>query len=272
MQLQAYLDRIGFVGAPRADLDTLTRLHGGHLTHIPYENLDVVLLRPLDFDPQRIFDKLVTRRRGGWCYEMNGLLAWALEEIGFSVTRMAGAVHRESMGDHNIGNHLVLLVHLDRDYLADVGFGDGLFAPVPLAEGEIAQYGFVSRLERIDDGWWRYRNHQNRGAPSFDFRTEPGDPAVLQRMSAFLQADAKHSPFTQNVIAQRRFADRVEVLRNALRRTARPDGVTDTVIADSDAFVAELATVFGLDEPEARTLWPLAERRGREMLAETAAS
>ncbi len=72
MNLTAYLDRIGFRGTPRADLDTLTRLHRGHVTHIPYENLDVQLGRPVSRAPAAIFHKLVTRRRGGWCFECAG--------------------------------------------------------------------------------------------------------------------------------------------------------------------------------------------------------
>ncbi|NWG52501.1 MAG: arylamine N-acetyltransferase [Hydrogenophilaceae bacterium] len=270
MQLSAYFERIGFSGEARPDLATLKRLHRAHLASIPYENLDVLLKRPLDLDPARIFDKLVTRRRGGWCYEMNGLLGWALDEIGFSVTRLAGAVARDTRGDSIIGNHLVLLVDLDDGrVIADVGFGDGLVEPVPLAEGEIVQDGFVSRLGRIEDGWWRYTNHQNGGAPNFDFRPEPADPAVLAARCAFLQT-SEISPFTQNVVLQRRLSDRVEVMRNSLRLTVRPDRVEERVIASADEYVAEVRGAFGIDEPAARVLWPLAERRGREMLAERA--
>lgn len=262
MRLRAYLDRVGFEGEPKADLDTLTRLHRGHLEHIPYENLDVVLGRRLDLDAARSFDKLVTRRRGGWCYEMNGLFAWALERIGFSLTRLAGAVRRAELGDAFIGNHLVLLVHLHRPYIADVGFGDGLREPAPLAEGPIEQSGFVSRFERLEDGWWRYHNHQNGGAPDFDFRAEPADAAVLEERCVFLQT-SPHSPFTQNVVLQKRLSDRVEVLRNALRLTALPDRVEKRLLENADEFVAEIRNVFGVDEPEARGLWPLAELRAR---------
>jgi N-hydroxyarylamine O-acetyltransferase len=81
----------------------------------------------------------VTRRRGGWCYEMNGLMDWALREIGFKVTRMAGGVMRASVGDGVVGNHLVLKVDLDRPYLADVGFGDGLVEPIPIEPGRTKQ-------------------------------------------------------------------------------------------------------------------------------------
>jgi N-hydroxyarylamine O-acetyltransferase len=271
MNLQAYLDRVGFEGAPRPDLDTLARLHRGHLLHIPYENLDVLLGARLDFDPARIFDKLVTRCRGGWCYEMNGLLAWALEEIGFKVTRLAGAVWRERIGESVVGNHLVLLVDLDTRYVADVGFGDGLFEPVPLRAGEIAQRGFVSRLERIDGGWWRYHNHQHGGAPSFDFRETPADADVLAERCRYLQTDAG-SPFTQNSVIQRHAPDGVEVMRNSIRLSVRPSGVDVRFIFSAADYVRELRETFGVDVPEAAKAWPLAERRGREMLAQDASA
>lgn len=267
MDLRRYLDRIGFEGAPRADLDALTRIHRGHLNSIPYENLDVLLGRKLDFDLDRIFDKLVTRHRGGWCYEMNGLMSWALEEIGFKLTRMAGGVHRTHLGDFIIGNHLVLLVHLDQDYLADVGFGDGLVEPTPLREGPIAQYGFESRLVFAADGFWRFHNHQNGSAPTFDFRAEAADPAQLQAMCTFLQTDER-SPFTQNVVFQRRWPDRVEAIRNSIRITATPAKLTRRLMSGPDEMLSEMRKVFGVDVPEARTLWPLAERRGQIMISE----
>src|SRR5690349_13822179 len=99
MQLSAYLDRIGYGGPVRADLATLKALHRAHLLTIPYENLDVQLGRRVTTDPADAYDKIVRRGRGGWCYEMNGLFAWALGEIGFSVIRMAGAANRELLGD-----------------------------------------------------------------------------------------------------------------------------------------------------------------------------
>jgi N-hydroxyarylamine O-acetyltransferase len=267
MRLQAYLDRIGFKGAPRPDLATLRALHGLHLLAIPYENLDVLMGVDLDFDQARIFDKLVARRRGGWCYEMNGLLAWALEEIGFNVTRLAGAVVRDRMGDAMIGNHLVLLVDLDRRYVADVGFGDGLFEPVPLRAGEIVQRRFVSRLEKVDAAWWRYHNHQYGGAPAFDFTAAPADADLLAARCRFLQTDPG-SPFTQNAVIQRHVRDGVEILRNSIRLSVRPEGAARRLLQDADEFAGELRDVFGLNVPNAASIWPLAEARGREMLAQ----
>src|SRR5260370_5373273 len=96
--LSAYLQRIGYDRPVRTDLETLIGLHRAHLLNITYENLDIHLGRRLSLDPAAIFDKLVTGRRGGWCYEMNGLLAWALREIGFEMTLLAGTLGRPAQG------------------------------------------------------------------------------------------------------------------------------------------------------------------------------
>ena len=121
-----------------------------------------------------MYDKLVVRRRGGWCYELNGLLQQALQEIGFDVRRVAGGVHRHTSGDAAVGNHLVPLVDLDRTYIADLGLGDGLREPVPLAEGVYEQGPFTYRLERLDDGYWRVWNHAGADPEAFDFRDQSG--------------------------------------------------------------------------------------------------
>jgi arylamine N-acetyltransferase len=89
MQLAKYLERIGYDGEAEPTYECLTAIHRGHAFAIPYENLDVQLGRPLDFDTDRIFDKLVMHPRGGWCYETHILLEWALREIGFDVMQVA---------------------------------------------------------------------------------------------------------------------------------------------------------------------------------------
>jgi N-hydroxyarylamine O-acetyltransferase len=155
MDCASYLGRIGFVGRPRPDLDTLRRLQLGHIQRIAFENLDVHLGRRVTLDPETAFSKLVTSRRGGWCYEMNGLFHWVLESIGFRVMAMTGAVKRRERGATAIGNHLVLSVELDEPYLTDVGLGDGPIEPIPLREGSYRQQWRTLALERFAHGWWR---------------------------------------------------------------------------------------------------------------------
>jgi N-hydroxyarylamine O-acetyltransferase len=261
--LQAYLDRIKFVGPPARDLDTLKRVHRGHVENIPYENLDVQFGRPLSRDLNAIFDKIVTRRRGGWCYEMNGLMDWALREIGFKVTRMSGGVARAILGDVQLGNHLVLCVDLDRPYLADVGFGDGLIEPTPLAVGPVPQRFLNFALEELGQGWWRFHNDARGGAPSFDFKHEPAAEAALDAKCAWLQSDAA-SPFVLNAVVQRHLPQSLAMMRGRTLKIVSADTAT-RMIESADEYVETLHGVFGLDLPEARSLWPKIEARHREL-------
>lgn len=267
MNLAAYLARIGFDGTPRPDLATLKAVHFAHLRAIPYENFDVRLQRPGGIDPGAGFDKLVTRRRGGWCYEMNGVLGAALDEIGFSVTRLAGAVMRGERGDEVIGNHLVLKVDLEgRSWLADVGLGDGILEPIPLVEGPHHVVGYDFRLERLDAAWWRLHNHDMGGARHFDFTLEPADPQRLARMCQWLGA-SPDSIFTQATLAYRFTPQGWVVLLGRVLRRIQPGTRSDTLIESADDLVATLKREFDLDLPEAASLWPAIRAKHDELYA-----
>lgn len=269
MDLQAYFDRIGWRGEARCDAATLTALHRAHLLAIPYENLDVQLGRAVGLEPAAAFEKLVNRRRGGWCYEMNGLLGAALEAIGFTVTRMAGGVHRATAGDGVVGNHLVLKVELDEPWIADVGFGDGTIAPFPLREGAFSAHGFGFRLERVEGGWWRFHNHAFGGAPSFDFRDAPADPAQLAERCDWLQT-APDSNFVLNAVVQRFTPQGLVQMRGKTLRNVSPGGKQERFLGSADEYVDVLAREFALDLPEAASLWPRIEARHRELFGEAA--
>lgn len=113
MDLSLYLERIGLSAIPPSTSAGLEMVHRAQGAAIPYEGLDIPLGVPLDLDLSRIFDKLVIRRRGGWCYETNGLLGWALAELGFDVQRCTAGVYRREKGDAALGTHMMLLVHLE---------------------------------------------------------------------------------------------------------------------------------------------------------------
>jgi N-hydroxyarylamine O-acetyltransferase len=271
MDVQAYFDRIGFSGQPRVDLETLTALHRLHLRAIPYENFDVLLGRPVGLDPQAAFDKLVSQRRGGWCYEMNGLLGAVLEDIGFTVTPMAGAVMRAERGDIALGNHLVLRVDLDRPYIADVGFGDGVLEPIPLTFGAHHCAGYDFSLEDIEGGWLRFHNHQQGGAPYFDFSLEPADPDQLSATCRWLST-SPDSIFVQTALGFRHTPQGVVGLLGRTLRRIRPGEKTSELIGSADEFVAVLKGEFDLDMPEAAALWPAICAKHAELFAEPASA
>ncbi|MDD3836962.1 MAG: arylamine N-acetyltransferase [Phenylobacterium sp.] len=252
--IDAYLARIGYAGELNANLATLRALHRAHLLAVPYENLDVQLGRPLTTDPAAAFDKIVRRRRGGWCYEMNGAFGLVLEALGFPVTRLAGAVLRELLGADNLASHLVLKVDLEETWLADVGYGDGPIEPFEPVPGGYEQRGFEFGRELTDDGWLRMRNH--RFAPrSFDVRLEPADEVALAGKCDQLQT-APTSVFVNNAIVQRHTEDGLVLLRNRTLRRITPQGAEERLVDSPEDYVALLADPFGLDLPEAAPLWP----------------
>src|SRR5258707_11985301 len=93
MDVAAYLERIGYTGPLAPSAGALRALHLAHLYTVPFENLDIGLGRPLSLALPALFDKIVTRRRGGFCYELNGLFGWLLQSLGYSVTYLSARVY-----------------------------------------------------------------------------------------------------------------------------------------------------------------------------------
>jgi len=265
MDLKAYFERVGYAGDPRPDLATLRALHRAHLLAVPYENLDIQLGRRVSIDAEAAFDKIVTRGRGGWCYEMNGLFAAVLEAVGFTVTRMAGATMREVMGNLVLGNHLVLLVDISGEpWIADVGFGDGSLEPFPLRSGPFNVASYEFGLEQVDGLWWRFRNHPHGAARSFDFIPEPALPGVLAAHSDWQQT-APESSFVMNLVVQR-FTERGHVqLQGRMLRRLRAGRKEQRVVGSPAHLVRVLDREFGLDLPEAASLWPRIAARHEQL-------
>ncbi len=124
----AYFSRIGYAGRADATLDTLRDVVAAHNRSIPFENLDPLMGVPVgDLSVEALTDKLVRRRRGGYCYEHNGLFGYVLDDLGFDVQRLAGRVVWMRQNDAlPAQTHQVLSVLLpdgDGPYLVDVGFG-----------------------------------------------------------------------------------------------------------------------------------------------------
>jgi N-hydroxyarylamine O-acetyltransferase len=154
IDLAAYFERIGFSGParPAPTLDTLRALHLLHPQTIPFENLDVLIGRPVRLDLESVQRKLVESRRGGYCYEHNLLFRSVLQTLGFRVRSFAGRVlWGRDAPEMPARTHMLLLVDLDEGtFLTDVGFGGmTLSAPLALQPGleQITPHGAF----RLDD-------------------------------------------------------------------------------------------------------------------------
>jgi N-hydroxyarylamine O-acetyltransferase len=187
---------------------------------------------------------------------MNGLFGWALNELGFCVTRMASGVMREMFGDFAVGNHLVLRVELPQGpHLADVGFGDGPLTPMCLAPGDFSDGRFPFALSTSENGWWRFHNHPYGGAKSFDFQMRTAEEAVLAAKCDFLQT-SDESPFVQNLTCQRHTSEGLTILRGRMLRHITPRNLEERPLNDAEELVSVLRSEFDLDAPEVASLWP----------------
>lgn len=151
-RLAAYLARIGLDHAPSADVEGLARVHYAHRLAIPFENLDIPLRRGIDIASDAIAAKLVGQRRGGYCFEHNGLFLEVLTALGFKARPILARVWLGvAPGEVPPLTHMLLLVTLDgREWIADVGFGGSFTPPLPLEDGAEAQTfdGARHRLRR----------------------------------------------------------------------------------------------------------------------------
>ncbi|MBA4790112.1 MAG: arylamine N-acetyltransferase [Rhizobiales bacterium] len=253
-QIGAYLDRIGMDRPDVLDLDSLSRLHRAHLLAFTWEALDAFMGWPSSIAPASVFTKMVEGRRGGWCFEMNGLFGAALAALGFRVTRLCGGVNRETLGDVAIGNHLTLRVDLDRPYLAEVGLADAIIAPVPLAAGAISQRGFDFSIAPVEGGWLRFTNHARGLARSVDFRPDHSDEAAMAAAHAWLTQDSG-SPFTQALAVLRHTEDGYVALQNDCLRRVTATSLSEQRITSADHLAETFETVFRLDIPAPGRVW-----------------
>lgn len=253
-QLDRYFARLGYRGSREATLRTLRDLHRAHLLAIPFENLDIHLGVTLTLDPEAMFAKLVDERRGGWCFEMNGVFGRALETLGFEVRYLSGAVGRARHGWRAQGNHLVLLVVLERPWIVDVGFGHGFLTPLPLEPGSYSQGFFDYRVSR-DGPRWRIDRPAVGHDDGFDFTLTPRRLEDFAAQNHELQT-VPTSPFVTTVLCERFVPGGLVMLHGASLREVRASGVTESVIDDASAFARVLEETFDLRVPGVDALWP----------------
>ncbi len=129
MEIESYLARIKYDGPVLPGAESLKRLHRSHLFTVPFENLDIHTGNKIYLDLRSFYNKIVRRKRGGFCYELNGLFSWLLKELGYDVDLLsAGVFNNGRFGEEY--DHLTLLVKLEDPWIADVGFGDSFLEPL----------------------------------------------------------------------------------------------------------------------------------------------
>jgi N-hydroxyarylamine O-acetyltransferase len=245
--LDAYLARIDHHGPLRPTHETLRALHRAHVTHIPFENLDVLFGRPIRLDPGSLQAKLVGARRGGYCFEHNLLFASAIERLGFQLTGLAARVR---LGAQTLRARTHMLLHViigDESWIADVGFGGtGLLEPISLNGGEAQQ------------GAWRFRLVEEKSMRVLQALRADGWTDLYaftleaQYFSDYVMANHytstwPESPFVNRLVAQLTQPDVRWSLVNHELTQMRPDGDTKTLIGSHNDIMETLRGRFGIE-------------------------
>jgi N-hydroxyarylamine O-acetyltransferase len=201
LDANAYLDRISYSGSVVPSADSLRLIHRAHLLTVPFENLDITLGRKIECAEDAAVRKIVERKRGGFCYEMNGAFAALLRALGFKVTLLSARVARENGGEGPEFDHLTLRIDLEEPWLADVGFGDSFLDPLRLKPGlEQQQIGRTFRI--VDESSVLHLEMRNPGKP---WKRQYSFAEVSRRLNEFAGMCQYHqtspeSHFTQNRI------------------------------------------------------------------------
>jgi N-hydroxyarylamine O-acetyltransferase len=246
VNIAAYLERIHYHGPTAPTAETLYELHRAHMLAVPFENLDIHLGREIVLDDERLYDKVVARRRGGFCYELNGAFGGLLRELGFNVKKLAAGVAR---ADGSFGppfDHMALLVELDERWLADVGFGDGFREPLRLdQEGEQAQAFGAYRVRRDGEQCILERRKADEWQPQYRFTLQTYEFSDYAEMCRYHQTSPE-SPFTQRRTCSLATVDGRVTLTNERLITTTGDERRERELTSESEMAAVLYDRFGV--------------------------
>ena len=263
---QDYLTRINFTAPEhsvfhRPSLTLLRALHEAHMLSVPFENLSIHYGQPIVLEVAALYDKIVLRRRGGFCYELNGMFAWLLRQLGYEVTLLSAEV-AESGGNFSPAyDHLALLVHQEdgADWLADVGFGDSFRQPLQF-QADMEQDGADGHTYRLresqthDDAqgerdqppYWLVEQHGDaQWEPVYRFTLRPHALTDFAERCIYQQT-APDSHFTQKRICSLALPNG-RISLSGLRLITTLDGKREErALSSEDEYRAVLAECFGV--------------------------
>ena len=247
MDVGHYLTRIQVAAPISIDLKTLAKLQLAHLKAVPFENLDIHYGKHITLDLERFYEKIVIKKRGGFCYEINGLFHALLCELGFNAKIISARTSRENGGFAEEYNHLAIVVTIDEtDYLVDAGFGRFAIAPLKIDTHSSVFDGTAAyQISKHDDDYFKVsRVEEGADIPEYIFTLTERRLDEFAEMCEFQQT-SPDSHFTQNkIISILKDYGRI-TLTNTQLKILRHEGIE---IADfnEDQFEKYLAQYFDI--------------------------
>ncbi|TWT07913.1 arylamine N-acetyltransferase [Planococcus sp. CPCC 101016] len=203
MNKEKYLKR--FKASPHQEnyLQNLADLQSLHMQNIPFENLDVIRHTPIYLNLESIYEKIVNQHRGGYCYELNGLFHWLLNQLGFDAKLISATVQKPDGTWSKADTHAAILVELDTLYLVDAGFGDSTISPIPLGGERHTDHSGTYRVEKVDEVFYDLvREKDDKEQVLYRFSSEQKQLADFHEGCIFNQV-SKDSPFTHDDLVTR---------------------------------------------------------------------
>jgi N-hydroxyarylamine O-acetyltransferase len=248
LNIKAYLERINYHGSLAPTAETLRELHVAHLLAVPFENLSIHAKQPIVLEDESLFAKIVEGKRGGFCYEANGLFAALLRALGFEVAMLSASV---ADPEGNFGpdfDHMALMVSLEQRWLADVGFGDSFLEPLLLDErGEQVQGNRAYRI--IPDGAHlilMQREDGDEWKAQYRFTLQNYTYADYAEMCRYHQTSPQ-SHFTRARICSRATPEgRVTLSEMRFITTTEQGGRTERTLTSQEEYAAILREHFGI--------------------------
>lgn len=246
VDVAAYLERINYHGATVPSAETLRALQVAHLHAVPFENLSIHSGESIVLEDEALFTKIVKRRRGGFCYECNGLFAALLRALGFEVTMLAAEVAKKDGGYTQPFEHMTLMVNGAQRWLVDVGFGDSFLEPLLLDERS-EQVGREPAFKIIDgDGYLILVRHEaNTWTPQYRFTLQPYEYEDFAEMCHYQQTSPE-SHFTQKRICSRATESGRITLTDMRLIETRHGERHERDLADQQEYDAALKQHFGI--------------------------
>lgn len=253
IDVDAYLKRIGYSGSREPNAQTLDALHRAHLLSVPFENLNIHNGLPISLDTPALFRKIVEERRGGFCYELNGLFSRLLVALGFDVTLLSAGVFRTTNDFGPEYDHLTLLVQLEERWIADVGFGASFRHPLRL-DLRAVQVQENESFKFVDKPGYVILHRQKRDAewkPAYRFTLKPRTYDEFFEMCVF-HSTSHESPFLKrSLIMMETSEGRIELMDRTFALVLL-DGTREEKQLDEDAYVTVLRDKFGVVMPPRR--------------------
>lgn len=249
MNTQHYLERINYRGDLFPSLNLLSALQRAHVLSVPFENLDIHWKRPIRLDLAHLYEKIVVMRRGGFCYELNGLFHWLLCRLGFDATIVSAGVYDRDRNDYGPDfDHMAILVQLEgQQWLVDVGFGEFAIHPLRFdVNQELVDPRGKFRIVRESGDMHsvlKYGVEAGKYVPEYRMCVRPRTLEEFQGMCTYHQT-SPDSHFTRSVVCSIATDDGRITLSNEKLIITRDGQKTEKTVNGKDEFARALVEYF----------------------------